>query len=93
MGWLRTLGKGILGAGAGVAVISALPVFGAIGAITAAGAAVGAVAGGVVGMASTDEELGVITAISAKTYNDNVLQKNSDIKQIGDADIKQIAYK
>lgn len=39
-----------LGATAGVALLTALPVFGAAGTITAAGAVVGSLVGGVVGL-------------------------------------------
>lgn len=42
-----------LGASAGVALLTALPVFGAIGTITAAGAVVGSLAGGMTGVLDT----------------------------------------
>ena len=45
MSCLNTLRKATLGAGVGVTFITALPVFGAAGAITAAGIAVGSVVG------------------------------------------------
>lgn len=43
---LGVLGKIVLGAAAGVATITALPVMGAVGAITATGVAVGSAVGG-----------------------------------------------
>lgn len=45
-----------LGASAGVALLTALPVFGAAGTITAAGAVVGSLAGGVAGWLDTLRE-------------------------------------
>lgn len=42
-----------LGATAGVALLTALPVFGAVGTITAAGAVVGSLLGGVAGVLDT----------------------------------------
>ena len=42
-----------LGASAGVALLTALPVFGAVGTITAAGAVVGSLAGGMAGVLDT----------------------------------------
>lgn len=39
-----------LGASAGVALLTALPVFGAVGTITAAGAVIGSVVGGMAGV-------------------------------------------
>ncbi|MHB1676156.1 MAG: hypothetical protein ACYCSS_01290 [Sulfuriferula sp.] len=51
MGFVNSLAKIAAGAAAGVAVITALPIFGAVGAITATGAIVGAVMGGAAGLA------------------------------------------
>jgi hypothetical protein len=45
MSLVRGLAKAAAGAGAGVALVTALPVFGAVGAITAAGLVVGSVLG------------------------------------------------
>jgi hypothetical protein len=45
------LTKIAVGAGAGVVAVTALPVFGAVGTITAAGVVVGSLAGAVAGMA------------------------------------------
>lgn len=42
-----------LGASAGVAVLTALPVFGAVGTLTTAGAVVGSLIGGVAGVLDT----------------------------------------
>lgn len=42
-----------LGASAGVAVLTALPVFGAVGTLTGAGALVGSMLGGVAGLMDT----------------------------------------
>lgn len=42
-----------IGASAGVALLTALPVFGAVGTITAAGAVVGSLVGGVAGVLDT----------------------------------------
>ena len=50
---LENMTKGAL---AGVALVTALPVFGAVGAVTAAGAAVGALIGG--GRALSDDLMG-----------------------------------
>jgi hypothetical protein len=49
MGWVSGLLKVATGAAAGVVAITALPIFGAVGAITATGIAVGAVVGGAAG--------------------------------------------
>ncbi len=51
MGFLSAIGKAIVGAGTGVLLVTALPVFGAVGAITAAGVAVGSVVGAAAGAA------------------------------------------
>ena len=51
MSFVRGLVKAAAGAGAGVAVVTALPVFGAVGAITAAGLVVGSVLGAAAGVA------------------------------------------
>lgn len=51
MGFVRGLMKVAAGAGAGVAVVTALPVFGAVGAITAAGLVVGSLLGAAAGVA------------------------------------------
>ena len=51
MGMVRGLAKVAAGAGAGVAVITALPVFGAVGAITATGLVVGSLIGAAAGLA------------------------------------------
>jgi membrane associated rhomboid family serine protease len=45
-----------LGASAGVALLTALPVFGAAGTITAAGAVVGSLVGGMAGWLDTQRE-------------------------------------
>jgi hypothetical protein len=45
-----------LGASAGVALLTALPLFGAVGTITAAGAVVGSLIGGVAGVLDTLRE-------------------------------------
>ncbi len=45
MGFVKGLVKAAAGAGAGVAVVTALPLFGAVGAITAVGLVVGSVLG------------------------------------------------
>ena len=45
-----------LGASAGVALLTALPVFGAVGTLTAAGALIGSVVGGVAGALDTLRE-------------------------------------
>lgn len=51
MGFISGLLKVAAGAGAGVVAVTALPVFGAVGAITAAGMTVGSVVGAVAGVA------------------------------------------
>lgn len=51
MGFVRSLVKVAAGAGAGVAVVTALPVFGAVGTITAAGLVVGSLLGAAAGVA------------------------------------------
>jgi len=51
MGFVRGVAKAAAGAGAGVALLTALPVFGAVGAITAAGLVVGAGLGAAAGVA------------------------------------------
>ena len=51
MGWVRGLAKAAAGAGAGVALVTALPVFGAVGTITAAGLMVGSLLGAAAGAA------------------------------------------
>jgi len=56
MGFVSGLLKVAAGAATGVAAITALPVFGAVGTITAAGMAVGSVVGAVAGVA--DEVIG-----------------------------------
>jgi hypothetical protein len=48
--------KATKGAAAGVAVITALPFFGAVGTITAAGLAVGSLIGGIAGIADGLQE-------------------------------------
>lgn len=45
MGFVNLLKTAAMGAAAGVALVTALPVFGAVGAITATGAAIGSVVG------------------------------------------------
>ncbi len=50
MGFISGLGKVVVGAAAGVAAVTALPVFGAVGAITATGVAVGTVVGAAAGV-------------------------------------------
>ncbi|MBE9610818.1 hypothetical protein [Chitinilyticum piscinae] len=58
MTFVSILKQATLGAAGGVALITALPIFGAVGAITATGAAVGATMGAVLGVcdAIRDEE-------------------------------------
>lgn len=51
MGFVRGLVKVAAGAGAGVAALTALPVFGAVGTITAAGLVVGSLVGAAAGVA------------------------------------------
>ena len=51
MGFISGLMKVAAGAAAGVAAVTALPVFGAVGTITAAGIVVGSVLGGAAGAA------------------------------------------
>jgi len=51
MGFISGLGKVVAGAGAGIAAVLALPVFGAVGVITATGVVVGSVVGAVAGVA------------------------------------------
>lgn len=67
MSFVRGLVKAAAGAGAGVAVVTALPIFGAVGAITAAGLVVGSVLGAAAGVA--DEVL--------ETKKDNVRGGNA----------------
>lgn len=56
MGYVSSLIKVASGAGAGIAVVTALPVFGAVGAITATGIAVGSIVGAVAGVADELKE-------------------------------------
>ncbi len=49
MSWLGKIGGAIVGVGAGVALVTALPVLGAAGAITATGTAVGSAGGALAG--------------------------------------------
>lgn len=51
MGFVSGLMKAVVGSAAGVAAFTALPVFGAVGTITALGAAVGSVVGAAAGVA------------------------------------------
>ncbi len=51
MSFVRGLVKVAAGAGAGVAVVTALPIFGAVGAITATGLVVGSLLGAAAGVA------------------------------------------
>ncbi|HJR75012.1 MAG TPA: hypothetical protein VJ806_15405 [Luteimonas sp.] len=51
MSFVRGLVKVAAGAGAGVAVVTALPLFGAVGTITAAGLVVGSLLGAAAGVA------------------------------------------
>jgi len=51
MAFVKGLLKAAAGASAGVAVITALPIFGAVGTITAVGAAIGSVLGAAAGVA------------------------------------------
>ncbi len=53
MNWLDTLRNVTVGAGVGVALVTALPVFGAIGTVTAAGTVVGSVVGAAAGAADS----------------------------------------
>ena len=66
MSLVRGLAKAAAGAGAGVALITALPVFGAVGAITAAGLVIGSVLGATAAVA--DE---VLEARKNKPAGDN----------------------
>ena len=49
MSWVNVLEKVAKAAGVGVVAVTALPFFGAVGAITATGVAVGALVGGTLG--------------------------------------------
>jgi hypothetical protein len=51
MSFVRTLAKAAAGAASGVALLTALPVFGAVGAITATGLVVGSLLGASAGVA------------------------------------------
>jgi len=51
MGFIRGLGKVVIGIGAATAIIEALPILGPIGAVSAAGAAIAAIAGTAAGIA------------------------------------------
>ncbi len=51
MGFISGLGKVVAGAAVGVAAVTALPIFGAVGAITATGIVVGSVVGAAAGVA------------------------------------------
>ena len=51
MGFVKGLAKAAAGAAAGVTVVTALPLFGAVGAITAVGLIVGSVVGAAAGLA------------------------------------------
>ena len=53
MSFVRGSIKVATGAGAGIAVVTALPVFGAIGAITATGLVIGSILGVAAGLADT----------------------------------------
>lgn len=53
MSYLDTLRKAAVGAGVGVTLVAALPVFGAIGTVTAAGTVVGSVVGAAAGAADS----------------------------------------
>ena len=56
MSYTNGLLKAAAGAGAGVLAITALPVFGAVGAITGAGMVVGTIGGALLGIADEIEE-------------------------------------
>jgi hypothetical protein len=56
MSFIDTLKNIATGAAAGVLVVTALPIFGAIGAVTATGAAIGSVAGGLAGLVDSLED-------------------------------------
>jgi len=56
MGFLGALTKVAIGTGLGVAAVTCLPVFGAVGAITTAGIAVGSVVGASAGLADEIKE-------------------------------------
>jgi len=51
MGFVSGLGKVVAGAAVGVAAVTALPIFGAVGAITATGVVVGSLVGATAGVA------------------------------------------
>lgn len=82
MGWLKTVGKGVLGAGAGVIAVTALPIFGAVGAATAVGLVVCGTTGAAAGMLAPDEavEAATKTALVGAT---TVAAKSMQQKQIG----------
>lgn len=56
MSFLNVMVKATIGAAAGVALVTALPVFGAVGAITATGLAVGSSGGAAAGAADAINE-------------------------------------
>ena len=56
MGFLGALTKVAIGAGIGVTAVTCLPVFGAVGAITTAGIAVGSIVGAGAGIADEIKE-------------------------------------
>lgn len=56
MGYVDTLTKVALGAGAGVVAVTALPIFGVAGTITATGVAVGSLVGAAAGLADAAEK-------------------------------------
>ncbi len=68
MGYVSSLIKVAAGAGAGVAAVTALPVFGAVGAITATGIAIGSIVGAVAGVADElkDNDIKFTKSIGAK---------------------------
>lgn len=66
MAFVKSLFNVVAGAGACVAAATALPIFGAVGTITATGIAVASVVGGVCGVADTALEHGLVDTVREK---------------------------
>ena len=82
--------KVVAGAAAGVGVVAALPVFGPIGAVTAAGAAVGALIGGVGGaLASSKEDVNRTSEHSA-THDAGVNAGKAEYQALVDALVQRM---
>jgi hypothetical protein len=73
MSFVRGLIRVATGAGAGIAVVTALPVFGAIGAITATGLVIGSILGAAAGAADA--------IIETKHDNANRIGKRPEAKR------------